>query len=194
MVIKRKNTLIHWNYFLALEEDLERLARFVDFSGNDDTYSLEIARILLGASSEVDVVLKELCLKINPQSTASSINAYEAEISQALPNFKHFEVTIPKHELTYQPWINWANNTPPNWWIAHNKVKHYRHTHFDHATLQNCLNAIGALYIAVLHLYESEATNGDLLQLPRLFNVADAHFGGVSMGRHGHSFLYKLVC
>ncbi|ENI8058899.1 hypothetical protein ABZX01_004606 [Vibrio vulnificus] len=192
MVIKRKNALIHWNYFLALEEDLERLARFVDFSGNDKTYSLEIARLLLGASSEVDVVLKEICQKINPQTTASKINEYEAEISNALPNFTKFEVTIPKHELTFQPWVNWNSNTSPYWWRAHNKVKHNRNTHFDHATLKNCLNAVGALYVAVLHLYENEAKNGELMQLPRLFNVSDAHFGGASMGRYGNSFRYKF--
>lgn len=193
MVIKRKDALIHWNYFLALEEDLERLARFVDFSGNENTYSLEIARILLGASSEVDVVLKAICQQISPNSKASNIMHYEAEISRALPNFKFFEVTIPKYGLTYQPWINWAKNASPNWWIAHNNVKHSRDKCFNtDATLIHCLNAIGALYIAVLYLYKSEAENCELLQLPKLFNVADAHFGGTNIGRYGSSFGYKF--
>lgn len=44
MTIHRAATLGHWNYFLALEHDLDQLSRFVDFSGNDDSYSLEIER------------------------------------------------------------------------------------------------------------------------------------------------------
>ena len=44
MGIKRQETLIHWNYFLSIEEDLYKLQRYVDFtSDNDSTYSLEIA-------------------------------------------------------------------------------------------------------------------------------------------------------
>ncbi|MNV97181.1 hypothetical protein D3C71_1922710 [compost metagenome] len=78
------------------------------------------------------------------------------------------------------------------WWQAHNKVKHNRDEHFNRATLKNCLNAVGGLFIAVLHLYEDEAINGKLLQLPSLYNVGDPFFAGTNMGRYGHSFKYKL--
>lgn len=193
MGIRRQETLIHWNFFLSIEEDLDRLGRFVDFSGNDNSYSIEIARLFLAACSEVDVVLKQLCKALNPNSTADSIHAYHIEIVNTLHNFKEFEVILPRYEMTLKPWTDWTKGQPPFWWNAHNKVKHHRHQHFDKANLKNCLNSIAALYISVLHLYEQQASHGELLQLPKLFNVADRYFGGTQMGRYGHSFVYNLL-
>lgn len=194
MTINRTSALIHWNYFLALEEDLDRLARYVDLSGqNDSTFSIEIARLFLSASSEVDVVLKQLAVKHNPASTASNINAYFTEITQHCLHFVGFTVLVPRHGLTLTPWSSWAVNTPPFWWQDHNKVKHQRHQYFDKATLKNCLNAMAALFVSVIHLYSDEAAQGELLSLPRLFNVADVHFGGTKVGRYGNSFIYKVV-
>lgn len=193
MGVQHSNSFSHWNYFLALEEDLDRLSRFVDFShGNDATFSLEIARLLLGASSEVDVVLKQLAKACNPASTASGINAYYPDVIPYCPNFIAFEVTLPRHGVSLTPWTSWTATKPPLWWTAHNKVKHHRDQHFDEATLKNCLNAVAGLFVCVIHLYEQAASNGELLQLPRLFNVTDQHFGGTKMGRYGNSFKYKV--
>lgn len=193
MGIRRQKTLTHWNFFLSIEEDLDRLGRFVDFSANDEAFSIEIARLFLASCSEVDVVLKQLCKSLNPNSTASSIGGYQIEILNALPNFKEFEVIIPRYELTLKPWTDWNDNHSPFWWKDHNKVKHHRHKHFDKANLKNCLNSIAALYISVLYLYREHASQGELLQLPKLFNVADRYFGGTQMGRYGHSFVYDLL-
>lgn len=41
---------LHWNYFLALERDLEVLSRYVEFANrNYKTYSIELAHLLFGA-------------------------------------------------------------------------------------------------------------------------------------------------
>lgn len=193
MAINRASTLIHWNFFIALEEDLDRLARYVDLSGqNDETFSIEIARLFLSASAEVDVVLKQLAVKHNAASAAANINAYFSEVTQHCPNFVGFTVLVPRFGLTLNPWNSWTVNTPPIWWQDHNKVKHHRHNYFDRATVKNCLNAVAALFVSVIHLYAKEAARGELLSLPRLFNVGDAHFGGTQMGRFGHSFVYKV--
>ena len=192
MGIQRQETLIHWNFFLSIEEDLDKLGRFVDFSANDEVFSIEIARLFLAAGSEVDVVLKQLCRALNPGSTASSINAYQDELLGVLPAFKEFEVVLPRYGLILKPWTDWRDSHPPFWWQDHNKVKHHRHDHFDKANLKNCLNSIAALYVSVLYLYRQQASQGELLQLPKLFNVADRHFGGTQMGRYGNSFVYNL--
>ena len=152
-----------------------------------------MVRLLLAASAEVDVVMKQLCKAINPESTASSINAYQAEILNIQPNFKEFEVTVPRYGLTLKPWTDWGDNHPPFWWQDHNKVKHHRHKHFEKGNLKNCLNSIAALYISVLYLYQQQVAEGELLQRPRLFNVADKYFGGTQVGRYGHSFKYNLL-
>lgn len=193
MGIIRQETLLHWNYFLTIEEDLSTLNRYVDFSEkNDNTFSLEIARILMAASAEVDVVLKQLCASLSPDTKASNINEYHNIIVSHLPNFKTFKVIVPTQGLELTPWSLWENGTAPQWWQANNKVKHERHKLFEKASLNSCLNSVAALYIAVLHLYTYEANNGELLQLPKLFNVADEFFGGTGMGRYGHYFKYKI--
>lgn len=193
MGIKRQDTLIHWNYFLSIEEDLYRLQRYVDFSSdNDSTYSLEIARILMAASAEVDVVLKQLCIAIDEHSTAGNINQYHDLITSYFTDFKDFKVIIPTQGLELTPWESWQKSVPPEWWTANNKVKHQRHEQFKQASLKNCLNAVAGLYISVLHLYIDQAQKGELLRLPKLFNVTDKNFGGTKMGRYGNSFGYRF--
>ena len=52
----------HWNYFLAIEEDLENLSRYIELrEDNFATYSIETAKILMAASQEVDVLFKAIC-------------------------------------------------------------------------------------------------------------------------------------
>lgn len=75
-------TIPHWNYFLALEHDLEILSRYVEFEErNFDCFSIESARILLAAASETDVVCKMICKSIDPASDADKIGAYCDQIT-----------------------------------------------------------------------------------------------------------------
>jgi hypothetical protein len=58
-MIDVSKSFIHWNYFLAIESDLENLSRYIEFiDTNFKTYSIELAHLLLASSSEIDVVLK----------------------------------------------------------------------------------------------------------------------------------------
>jgi len=66
--------LLHWSYFLALEEDLLQLARYVEFSNaNFKAYSIEMAHLLLASSSESDVLLKMICNVYDPKKSMGSI-------------------------------------------------------------------------------------------------------------------------
>ena len=70
-------TRLHWNYFLALERDLEKVARFIEFSEkNFSVYSIELAHLLFAAASEVDVVAKQLCEHINSTAPRENIVDY----------------------------------------------------------------------------------------------------------------------
>ena len=189
----RRENLIHWNYFLSIEEDLQKLSRYVDFScQNENTFSIEIARILMASTAEIDVVLKQLCSTVDENSNASNINQYHKIITSSLPSFRYFKVLVPIESLELTPWSSWEQGTPPEWWSANNNVKHHRHNHFDKATLKNCLNSVAGLYISVLYLYKKQANEGKLLRLPRLFNVDNEFFGGTTMGRYGNSFKYNI--
>lgn len=151
----------HWNYFLALENDLENVARYIEFSeSNFTTYSIELAHLLFAASSEVDVIAKLLCKKLSPQKKVENINDYRIILVEKLPDLVQFQVFIPRYGLTMTPWDNWTNteNEYPLWWRNYNQVKHQRDTHFDKATLKNALNSMAALLIVSYFYYSYDLT------------------------------------
>ena len=94
-MIDPEKTLVYWNYFLALENDLEQIARYIEFAKkNFKTYSIELAHLLLTASSEVDVVIKALCKKINPTAQTKDIDDYKKIITKQLPDMIKEKVFI----------------------------------------------------------------------------------------------------
>jgi hypothetical protein len=145
---------LHWNYFLALEHDMEVVSRFIEFSTpNFGVFSIELAHLLFAAASEVDVVAKLLCERISPAAPRSNINEYKAILLPALHDLPNTQVFVPRYGLSFKPWLKWAGQNNPDWWRSYNNVKHERDAHFDEATLQNALNALGALLIVTYHLY-----------------------------------------
>lgn len=59
----------HWNYFLALEKDLEGVSRYIEFcKDNLNTYSIELAHLLLSSASEIDTIAKSVCSILEPKS------------------------------------------------------------------------------------------------------------------------------
>jgi len=193
MAITSIKTEVHWNYFLAIEGDLDRLSRFVEFDENNfDCFSIEISRILLASGAEVDVVCKQLCKKLNPSSSANSINRYRNEICAAYPHIPDFEILLPKYGLTLKPWENWSQlNSVPFWWTAYNKIKHHRDAEYKRANFKNALNAIGGLFIMALYLYKEKAKLGKLSPSPQLLQVDKEHYGGFSIG--GYKSQYSIV-
>jgi hypothetical protein len=168
------NSFPHWNYFLALEDDLDRLSRFVEFTAqNYGCYSIELARILMLASAEIDVVAKQLCGQIAPDSRANNIHEYRTTILSTYTSFTKNSVFIPRHGLELHPWSQWAGNESPIWWCAHNNVKHNRHTHYSDANLENALNAVGALLLITIHFHSSPAREGKLSPNPKLYQVGE---------------------
>lgn len=166
----------HWGYFLALEEDAERLSRYIEFSElNKDTYSLEIARLLLTAASETEVVARQLCCKIKDGSKAGNINEFAAEILPVFPHLNDLVVRIPRFELEFQPWEDWTETSRPSWWGSYNKIKHERHENFDKATLYNFLNALAGLFTLLLLLFKDEAERGDLNPHCRLLEPSEPY-------------------
>lgn len=154
MGIQEKHSLLHWNYFLALEIDIEKLSKYIEFtSDNFRVYSIEIAHILLAASSEVDVVAKQLCNLVDSLCKDSNIEQYRNTLRKALPELETSTVTLPRYGLELTPWSNWQEDKTPNWWRSYNNVKHQRDQHFSEANLINVLNAMSGLFLIVLHYY-----------------------------------------
>jgi hypothetical protein len=73
-VIRQSRSNRHWNYLLALDRDAAVIARFVEFTpDNFGTYSIELARLLMAAASEVDVVAKLACAQVDSKASVENI-------------------------------------------------------------------------------------------------------------------------
>lgn len=188
----------HWSYLLAIEQDLELLARYVDFDErNFSCFSIAIARLLMAAAAETDVVCKQLCLKHEAASKASNISAYKTELLAQFPRLPQFVVTVPRYGLALKPWSNWSKKKggeTPLWWTAYNKIKHHRHTDFHQGNLKNALNAVAGLFVMVVHLYEERATEGLLAPQPALLSVTEENNGGTGFwDEANHTTRYILA-
>lgn len=168
-MIKTTGSNLHWNYFLALERDLENTSRYIEFcEANLGVFSIELAHLLLAAASEVDVLAKCCCKISTPKKRSKNIDDYRRDITseEARPiedaslfyggppevaKLCELEVRVPRYGLACVPWENWAEDKNPDWWRSYNNVKHERDSHFHEATLQNAINALGALLIMNYH-------------------------------------------
>lgn len=194
MTIQVQKIEIHWNYLVSFETELERISRYVEFDErNFPCFSIELSRVLMAASAEVDVVCKQLCRSLAPNSKAASINSYRDEIQKVYPNIQAFKVLLPRFGLTLVPWHNWqAKNGVPDWWTAHNKVKHHRDSEFHRGNLANALNAVAGLFVMTLHLYKDKAELGELIPAPKLLHVDEEHYGGIGHGGYEFGIAYHL--
>jgi hypothetical protein len=171
-------SLPHWEYFLAIESDLENCSRFVEFCpDNFNTYSLEFARIIMASGSEFDNVIKLLCKSIAPRKKPNNILKYYPILSSKYPNFTLFKISIPRYNILLQPWKDWSATKSPDWWsTAYNKIKHERDKFFKEANLFNALNAVSGLLCGILYYYK-ECFHGeaeiDSRHAPRLFVPSD---------------------
>lgn len=150
---------IHWNYFLALEKELEVLSRYVELrEENFETFSIQLAHLLFAASSEVEVVLKLLCERIDPENKKGGIENYRAIITSTFTELPHVNVYVSRYGLELIPWDQWKpeNKGSPLWWRGYNKVKHKRDEYFHEATLKNVLNALSALLVTIIYYHAHE--------------------------------------
>lgn len=169
MGIQEGQSLLHWNYFLALEADVEQLARYIEFAEqNFDVYSTELAHIFLASCSEVDVIAKQLCKQLNPESTANNITHYKNELRANFSELEDMEITIPRYALTLTPWSNWKKDRTPIWWSSHNNVKHQRNEYYPEANLKNALNSVAALFCLII-LYYRNIIDGRRIEPPPNF-------------------------
>lgn len=172
----------YWEYFLAIEDDLLKTSRYVEFTENNfNVHSIEFARLLLVCGSETDVIAKEFCRLLSPSEKCEDINDYQTIISKFYTNFSSFELYMPRFNLLVTPWSEWNQGNKLSWWQAYNGVKHERSKNYDKATLGNVLDSIAGLFSLSLYYYrEIPQSNMTLNPPPKLFSSkkymgTDAH-------------------
>jgi hypothetical protein len=143
----------HWRYFLALEQDVERTTRFVEpHVSNYKTFSIEFARLIISACSEIDVVAKVLCESIAPTAPARNMDEYRAVIHKQYPHIHEAIVEVRRFGLSMEPWKEWGDGKNPGWWKDHQLVKHQRHKHFAQADLEHCIVSAAGLFSLALYM------------------------------------------
>lgn len=193
----------YWEYFLALESDLEKCSRYVEFSpSNYQTYSIEFARIIMAASSEFDTIAKEICKAINNQN-ASNINLYADIITNyrfQIP-FNSYEVSIPRYNIVgFAPFEAWKtpptisttrNNktkkeyTNPSWWTGYNGIKHNRTSNFNLANLESAIHSVGGLLVSLIYFHGLINPSSLLMpqsQFPKLLSPQKSDGTGFNTG------------
>lgn len=170
MGIEYSESNIHWNYLLAIESDFEKISRYVEFcEANNSTFSIELARIIMSSTQEIDGTMKKLCSFLDPTKNPDNINQYKEIILEKKPEFINEKVEIPRFGMESKPWINWSGEENPEWWRANNKIKHDRTENFEKANLKNAFNCVGALLITTLYYYKSKfEASGEAMSWPDL--------------------------
>lgn len=164
--------LHYWQYFVALEADLAHTARFVEpEEANMSCHSIEFARLLLAAGSEVDVLCKVLCKSNGLVPTPEDINGYRVSITSKFPGFTDLQIMIPRYSLTRLPWQAWVNDITPDWWHAYNGVKHERHSAFKKANLANTLDAMAGLFVLVCYVCHDELRSRKASPWPQMLSL-----------------------
>src|SRR5215470_8771174 len=123
-------TYRYWHHFLALESDFAATARFVEFSqANFKIFSTEYTKLLLAIGSEIDVLCKIICSRIDSSAPRDNIDHYRACMT-AHTQIASEEVFIRRYDLSFKPWSEWAAGKNPTWWRSYNNVKHHRDMRF----------------------------------------------------------------
>jgi len=191
MGIEYSKTKVHWNYFLMLEQDFQNISRYIEpCEKNNNTFSLELARIIMSSAQETDVIMKSLCKLIDSNYEGGGINQYYKSISEKIPEILSEKITIPRFSMSSSPWENWEDNKPPLWWTANNKIKHHRTNNFDRATLKNAFNSLAALLITTSYFYKKELEKEkeqeiewylitqELVSTTKLFRLNEDYYSG----------------
>jgi hypothetical protein len=169
---------------------LAATARFAEPApANMACYSVEFARILLTAASEVDVLREVLCQEHRLSVNSVNIGGYRAAITARFPNFTKLEIQLPRYGLVRLPWQRWDENRNPSWWRSYNKVKHERPGHFASANLENALDAVAGLFTLVSYLCAKELRARTASPWPQLLTLDPLLSSGIrTNARPGHVF------
>lgn len=194
----------YWSYYLRLEARFLETLNYVEFDeSNFKTYSFEYLHLLLSVCSEIDVVGKMMALEKNPElKENSNICEWWKEIQD---NFPVDGKRLNKQEATFldkaklNPWKGFevdekpcSGKKTPDWWRAHNDVKHKRtkmidtagKANYTEANLTNVANAFAGLYVLEHSFMKSIGSEDELklVKISDLFEKEEKTICGVTRG------------
>lgn len=170
--------LRYWQFFIALESDFATTARFVEIAdANMQAFSLEYARVILSAGSEIDVLSKVLCQRYDLAVSPKNIDGYRKAITDKFPEFVALEIRLPRYSMSIRPWAEWSSGENPPWWRAYNDIKHERNLNFPQASLHNAVHGVAGLFALVCYCCRVELWSRTAQPWPQLFSLDPALSG-----------------
>jgi hypothetical protein len=129
-------------------------SRYVEIAlDNMKTYSVEYTKIILEASSEVDVLLKQIYMALGSKKQRPNLGDYCSVTKTKLETLISEGLCLEQYGISLNPFEEWKTNEEPCWHKAYNNIKHNRGVHYKDANLENALLSLGALYSTVVHYY-----------------------------------------
>ncbi|MCQ4638602.1 hypothetical protein NE619_17880 [Anaerovorax odorimutans] len=160
------NTKI-WQFYLQLEDDFYSTLRYVEFSNdNFSTYSKEYTKQLLSIGSEVDIVCKALCERVNADAQRKNITDY-AKILCGYNGLTDAKVSVNLTKEEFIPFAGWSEADSPFWWKAYNEIKHGRLDDDNHkkGSLKNVYTTLAGLFVLNRYLCK-DICRGKTMQEP----------------------------
>ncbi|MGL4503429.1 MAG: hypothetical protein ACRCU2_30495 [Planktothrix sp.] len=192
----------YWQYFLALENDLINVSRYIEFRGVDNltsinaqAHSIELVRIFFAACAECENIFKILAPRPSTISGKDyNITEIKNELQAHHPTVFNQLITttiqLPIFNISFTPWQDWITLDSPKWWSDHNQIKHNRtHTttpQYNLAHVYNTLNSVAGLMCLLYHVIKEKDPNSvdynkvkfSPILTPKLFSSPKAGSGG----------------
>ncbi len=192
----------YWQYYLNLEKDFLVTEKYVTIDkDNERTFSVEYLKIFQIVCAEIDIAAKVFCVEIDEHFNKDTLPHYCKLITTNFPDFRDKEINFKMQNIKFKPWCGWIYNentdsngvvrvtgSGPNWWTAHNKVKHSRTLiandvlNYKLANQKNVIYALGGLFQLEMYFYKLLAQKErDSIEMPvpqsKLFNIDDWNTG-----------------
>lgn len=169
MVLKIPNERIAWSSYTAVEDDFINYLNYVPWThDHKEVWSPKLANLLLNIGSLIDSIFRSYFRSYKNSPTVDlvedidkirrkikpDINGFQ-KVYEKVYSFSNREVYILSTEEKLTPWSNWQKqDSSPDWWKAHNDVKHNRFENKTEATLENTLYALSGLFLVCVLLKE----------------------------------------
>lgn len=171
VIIRDDRTRFFWEVYKNLEEDVMSLPKYIHFSSDQKgVYSIRIADLILKCAIEIEAISKKIYQglggNMSPTNKSGNIrtlhfdddcldlieNTYRLSEKEIILSATSFDFDEADRIITPLKDANKCGRKGCKWKQAYQALKHDRYTSLkSEATIENLLNAIGALYI--LNLY-----------------------------------------
>lgn len=138
-----------WNYFSALEQELEDSKALIDI--HKDNYHLASEKyesIIMKACAEIEKVYQLISGKTF--EVKNNISAYIHSITDHCKDFFHTEISMPMHDEIIKPWNACVDGKDPEFWSIYHSIKHEGASEI--ATLKHAIHSLAGLFSLLLAL------------------------------------------